>query len=101
MTIENAWSRLVEQARSLRTTIGEVIYGAAAYDMVSYAVRLRAETENIFMLAVFGDLLGLPMMPPYYSLRLLPYVLPLVATWKRRVLREKDFVEAEGLDLLG
>jgi hypothetical protein len=101
MPIENAWLRLTERARSLGTAIGEVIYGAAAYDMVSYAVRLRAETENLFMLSVFGDLLGLPMMPPYYSMRLLPYVLPLVATWKRRVLREKDFIEAEGLDRLG
>ena len=38
---------------------------------------------------------------PYYSMRLLPYVVPLIATWKRRVLREKDFPETEGLDLIG
>jgi hypothetical protein len=101
MQIEHVRSRLVERARDARTAIGEFVYGAAAYDMVTYAVRLRAETENIFMLAVFGDLLGLPMMPPYYSMRLLPYVMPMVATWKRRVLREKDILEAECLDLIG
>ena len=95
------WTRLVRQIDRLMKVTGEFVYGASTYDMVCYTVRLRAETENIFMLSVFGDLLGLPIMPPYYSLRLLPHVLPIVATWKRRVLREKDFVEAEGLDLLG
>ena len=28
------------------------------------------------MLVVFGDLLGVPILPPYYTLRLLPYVVP-------------------------
>jgi hypothetical protein len=97
---ESMRGRLVQRVDGFLKAIGEFIYGAAAYDMVSYAVRLRAETENMFMFAVFGDLLGLPLMPPYYSLRLLPYVLPQVATWKRRVLREKDILEAEGLDLI-
>lgn len=99
--MESTRSRLLRQVIDLRTAVGEFIYGAAAHDMVCYAVRLRAETENIFMLSVFGDLLGLPIMPPYYSMRLMPYVVPLLATWKRRVLREKDFVETEGLDLIG
>jgi len=94
-------ARLLRLAGELRIAAGEFIYGAAAHDMVQYAVRLRADTENIFMLSVFGDLLGLPIMPPYYSMRLLPFVMPHIATWKRRVLREKDFVETEGLDLIG
>jgi hypothetical protein len=41
------------------------------------------------------------MMPPYYSMRLMPYVMPMVASWKRRVLREKDILETECLDLIG
>lgn len=42
-----------------------------------------------------GDLLGVPILPPYYSLRLLPwYVVPQIATWKRRMLREKDVADA-------
>jgi len=94
-------TRWIERKDRLLKAVGEFVYGAAAYDMVSYAIRLRAETENMFMLSVFGDLLGLPIMPPYYSLRLLPYVLPQVTTWKRRVLREKDFLETEGLELAG
>jgi hypothetical protein len=41
-----------------------------------------------------GDMLGIPILPPYYSLRLLPYVVPQIATWKRRMLREKDVSDA-------
>ncbi len=93
--------RLRRRAQELATAVGEFIYGAATYDMVQYAMRLRSDTENIFMLSVFGDLLGLPIMPPYYSLRLLPYVVPHIGTWKRRVLRERDIVEVEGLDMIG
>jgi hypothetical protein len=42
------------------------------------------------MLGVYGDMLGVPILPPYYGLRLLPYVVPQIATWKRSVLRERE-----------
>ena len=32
--------------------------------------------EHLFILITMGDLLGIPILPPYYSLRLLPYVVP-------------------------
>lgn len=77
-----------------------VLYGFAAHEIVLYSIRLRADMESLFMLVTLGDLLGVPILPPYYSLRLLPYVVPNIATWKRRMLRERDFLEADGLDLL-
>lgn len=53
------------------------------------------------MAITFGDMLGLPIIPPYYSLRVLPYVIPSVATWKRRVLREREIFEDHDFDLHG
>jgi hypothetical protein len=53
------------------------------------------------MASLVGDMIGLPVMPPYYSLRLLPWVVPSVATWKRRVLREHDFSTRHDYDLHG
>ena len=47
-----------------------------------------------FILITMGDMLGVPILPPYYSLRLLPYVVPQISTWKRRMLREKDLTDA-------
>jgi hypothetical protein len=72
----------------------EVIYGMASHDMSRYAVRTRASMEHLFILITMGDLIGVPILPPYYSLRLLPYVVPNIATWKRRMLREKDISDA-------
>ena len=39
---------------------------------------------------MFGDMLGVPILPPYYGLRLLPWLVPQIETWKRRVLRERE-----------
>jgi hypothetical protein len=83
------------QARkSLFQNLKEIIYGMATHDMSRYAIRTRASMEHLFILITMGDLLGIPILPPYYSLRLLPYVVPQIATWKRRMLREKDVSDA-------
>jgi hypothetical protein len=74
--------------------VREVTYGMAAHDMTRYALRSRASMEHLFILITMGDLLGVPILPPYYSLRLLPYVVPQISTWKRRMLREKDLTDA-------
>ena len=72
----------------------QVTYGMAAHDMTRYALRSRASMEHLFILTTMGDLVGVPILPPYYSLRLLPYVVPQISTWKRRMLREKDLTDA-------
>ena len=83
-----------EPKKSLWQNIRETVYGMAAHDMSRAALRTRASMEHLFILITMGDLLGIPILPPYYSLRLLPYVVPQIATWKRRMLREKDAADA-------
>lgn len=77
-------------------TAKEVMYGMASHDMSRYALRTRASMEHLFILITMGDLLGVPILPPYYSLRLMPYVVPQISTWKRRMLRERDITDALG-----
>jgi hypothetical protein len=72
----------------------EFIYGMAGHDMTRFALKTRGSMEHLFILITMGDLLGVPILPPYYSLRLLPYVVPQISTWKRRMLREKDLTDA-------
>jgi len=72
----------------------DLIYGMATHDMTRYALKTRSSMEHLFILITMGDLLGVPILPPYYSLRLLPYVVPQISTWKRRMLREKDLTDA-------
>jgi hypothetical protein len=80
--------------RGVLGRLREVTYGMAAHDMTRYALRTRASMEHLFILTTMGDMLGVPILPPYYSLRLLPYAVPQIATWKRRMLREKDLTDA-------
>ena len=88
-------------AKRLWHNVTETIYGMAAHDMSRAALRTRASMEHLFILITMGDLLGIPILPPYYSLRLLPYVVPQIETWKRRVLREKEFSDEHDYDLHG
>jgi hypothetical protein len=83
-----------EKAKKILQGIRDTLYGMAAHDMSRAALRTRASMEHLFILITMGDLLGIPILPPYYSLRLLPYVVPQIATWKRRMLREKDVADA-------
>src|SRR5436190_22271394 len=86
-----------EQPGGLKGVFGrlrEVPYGMAAHDMTRHALRTRPSMEHLFILTTMGVMLGVPILPPYYSLRLLPYAVPQIATWKRRMLREKDLTDA-------
>ncbi len=83
-----------EEKRSAFQKLKEILYGMGAHDMTRYALRTRASMEHLFILITMGDMIGVPILPPYYSLRLLPYVVPNISTWKRRMLREKDVSDA-------
>lgn len=74
----------------------DIVYGMSSHEMTRYAVRSRASMEHLFILITMGDLLGIPILPPYYSLRLLPYVTPQISAWKRRMLRERDITDVLG-----
>ncbi|OGP21548.1 MAG: hypothetical protein A2038_02335 [Deltaproteobacteria bacterium GWA2_57_13] len=74
----------------------DILYGMSSHEMTRHAVRTRASMEHLFILITMGDLLGIPILPPYYSLRLLPYVTPQISSWKRRMLRERDITDVLG-----
>ena len=76
-------------------------YGMYAFEIERHTIEMRASLETLFMAITFGDMLGLPIIPPYYSLRVLPFVVPSISTWKRRVMRERDFTEDHDYDLHG
>lgn len=61
-----------KKEREIVTAVKGMAYGMALHGMVTYALRLRMHMENLFMLITMGDMLGVPVLPPYYSLRLLP-----------------------------
>ena len=74
--------------------LSEILYGLAIHEQVRTLARQRGSLEHLFVLISFGDLLGLPILPPYYSLRLLPFIVPHINNWRRRMLRERDVLDA-------
>ncbi len=93
-----AEAQLREEKRTfwerVKGVVADFIYGMATHEMARQALKTRGSMEHLFILITMGDLLGIPILPPYYSLRLLPYVVPQISTWKRRMLRERDLTDA-------
>jgi hypothetical protein len=86
-------ARLGEQSRALLRFLRDMFYGMTVYEWARELEKERGSVERLFVLIVFGDLLGVPILPPYYSLRLLPYVTPLIRTWRLSMLRERDLTD--------
>jgi hypothetical protein len=82
-----------ERLQELVKTLVEMFYGATVYDWVREIKKERGMVERLFVLAVFGDLLGVPILPPYYALRLLPHVVPAIEGWRYSMLRERDLTD--------
>lgn len=81
--------------------VKQFIYGLTGYQFVRHAVEMRHEAEALFFLVTLGDLIGVPIIPPVYSLRLFPYVVPEIRKYKRQLACRKEFWEKEEYDLHG
>jgi len=74
--------------------IKEFLFGFSVHDHVLFAKKARASLGDLLTVLMFGDMLGVPIFRSYYGLRLLPHVLPRLEGWKRRMLKERDLVDA-------
>jgi len=86
-------SKFREKVKEYYQWLKDFIYGMMLYDAVRGFRRQRGDMEHLFVLISFGDLIGVPILPPYYSLRLLPYIVPQINTWRNRMLRERDLTD--------
>jgi hypothetical protein len=93
------FSFLTSKLKNSSKVMREILYGLMLHEMDMEMKKERGHLDNLFMLVVFGDLVGLPLLPPYYSMRLLPHIVPSLETWKRRLLREKDLTDYVAHDL--
>ncbi len=93
------WQDAREKLEHIRHVAGEILYGMSVYEWVRECRKSRGELERVFVLIAYGDLLGIPILPPYYTLRLLPYVIPCLETWRRSMLRERDLSDLFDQDI--
>jgi hypothetical protein len=90
---------LLRRLKGYPRTFREIMYGMTVHEMELELRKERGHLDQLFMLVVFGDLVGLPLLPPYHSMRLLPYILPSIEKWKRGILREKDLTDLGTMDI--
>jgi hypothetical protein len=93
------YAGVLGKSKRLPKVLKEIMYGMTVHEMDLELRRERGSLDHLFMLVVFGDLVGLPLLPPYYSMRLLPYIIPSIDTWKRSLLREKDLTDFVAADI--
>ena len=92
-TSESLWETIQGKMRRTVKAMREFLYGATTFEWVRDMQRKRGEVERLFVLITFGDIVGVPILPPYYTLRLLPYIIPTINRWKRSLLRERDLTD--------
>jgi hypothetical protein len=86
-----------ERLERFKKFLQDFFVGVAYFEIEQTARHEKLARHDLFTVVTFGDLLGVPLLPPFYSLRILPYVLPALDSWKRRMLREKDLTEIKSL----
>jgi hypothetical protein len=82
--------RFVKDRATWKRAVREFLYGMTAYEFEQQALEMRRSMESLFLLVTFGDMLGVPVLPPCHALRLLPYALPRLGPWRRALLRERE-----------
>lgn len=80
----SALARPVDLLRRLQDSLASI----ADFSLVRKSqttVRTRLEVERIVMLSIVGELSGVFVAPPQLVLGLLPFLVPSVFQWRRRV----------------
>lgn len=80
------WARLSEAMRALSAGLGE--FYAAPYRRTF--ARAAREEEDLFMLLVFSESMGVPNPASFYTLELLPLLYDRFHDWHRRMGMERS-----------
>jgi hypothetical protein len=75
------------------TALKDFLKGLLFYNIGQHFYAQKRCLENVFMLGLFGPLIGIPHLFQYYSLRLLPYYAREFQAWKKRMVKEQDFFD--------
>ncbi len=76
-----------------RHFLREFLWGLFFYDLYTEHRKISLRYNDAVNLLIFSEQLGIPLMNSYVSMRLLPYFVGQLENWKRRELRERDFLE--------
>lgn len=82
--------------------VREFVAGAAlSWTSVPYLLKRRKETENLFVFLTLLELWGTSPFPAQRKLFMLPYVMPQILYWRRRLALWDDALETADLKHIG
>ncbi len=94
--------QLTEIIRRFSNSLHEFVSGAAlSWAAVPYLLKRRQETEYLFILITLLEISGYSPFPLRRRLFLLPYVIPQILYWRRRLALWDESLEVADLKHLG
>jgi hypothetical protein len=85
--------RLHERPLTFGEKVKQFLWGFMFFEWYHELQHERAKYNDVMNLILYGELIGIPLMNSSIGLRLLPYVLPELQTWKHRQLEEHEIIE--------
>ena len=74
----------------------DLLKGLFYYNIGQHFYEQKRCLQHVFMLGLFGPMIGVPHLFQYYSLRLLPYYVREFPAWRKRMIKERDFFDQVG-----
>lgn len=85
--------RLHERPTTFWGKVKQFLWGFMFFEWYHELQHERSKYNDVMNLILFGELIGIPLMNSTIGLRLLPFVLPELQSWKHRQLEEHEIVE--------
>jgi len=79
--------------KKILKSIKNFLYGMSGFNTANFALVTKGNLEYLFILLIMGNILGVPILFSYYSIRLLPFIVPKISMWKKYMLHKKDLID--------
>ncbi len=83
---------IVDKIKRVIIDIKDFMYGFFIESAVDLLEKEAYEQEDLYMLLLFSDLLGIPNPVSYYTMELLPYIAEDMENWEARMLRKGEIL---------
>jgi len=85
--------RLGSRTAGLKQALRDFFFGALILGLYQNVLRLKLKYDDIFFSLIMGEFLGLPLLGNYFTLRIIPYLMPDLERARMRLLRDVDLLE--------
>ncbi|MEM2096006.1 MAG: hypothetical protein QXV86_01155 [Candidatus Caldarchaeum sp.] len=76
-----------------KQALRDFFFGALILGLYHNVASVKRKYDDIFFSLIMGEFLGIPLLGNYFTLRLVPYLLPELEGARRRLLRDVDLLE--------